>query len=186
MLHVIPGNPVFETLSEKIVFKGRLITVVLKKLRGRKGVFNAELVVHPGAVVILPLKENRKIVFVKQYRHGAEEELLELPAGTLEEGENPEECALRELEEETGYKASEIKLLGMHYASPGYSTEVFYSFVASGLKKGTQKLEIDEDISIVEYDMKDVLKLVKDNVIRDSKTLATLALYLIKHGAMRF
>ena len=93
------------------------------------------MVEHPGAVGILALKKNGDIVMVRQYRKAVERELLELPAGKLEKGEDPKECAARELEEETGYRASDIRYIMTFYTSPGFSNEVMHLFYATGLDR---------------------------------------------------
>jgi ADP-ribose pyrophosphatase len=103
---------------------------------------------------------------------------LELPAGTLNNNETPEECALRELEEETGYRAHKIEKLGSFYLAPGYSTEKIHAFFASELEEKKQKLEIDEDIKVEKVRIKDLLVMINDGKIEDAKTLASLFLFL--------
>ncbi|RLE72593.1 MAG: hypothetical protein DRJ37_02495 [Thermoprotei archaeon] len=165
--------------ERKLIFKGNKISVIVEEILGRRGIYKAEIVEHPGAVVILPLK-NDKIIMVKQHRPAIRGVLLELPAGTLEPGENPYSCAMRELEEETGYKAGRLELLGSFYASPGYSSEKLYAFLAEKLTQGEKKPEIDEDISVLEIEEDRVLEMVKRGEIEDSKTLSTLFLFYTK------
>jgi len=173
---------VFREKASEPVYSGRNFKVFKKTFQGPKGSFIVDIVEHPGAVVILPLKQDNRIVFIKQYRYVVEEELLELPAGTIKDGEDPFHCALRELEEETGLKAGKLRLLGIHYASPGHSTELYYSFLAEDLKRGKESPEIDEEIRTVEYSLSEVLELIRKGEIRDSKTLATIMLFLMYLG----
>ncbi len=165
--------------ERRLIFKGSKISVIVEEVLGRRGIYKAEIVEHPGAVVILPLK-NGKIIMVRQHRPAIREALLELPAGTLEPGENPYSCAVRELEEETGYKAGRLELLGSFYASPGYSSEKLFAFVAENLVLGEKRPEIDEDITVLEIEEDEVLEMVKRGEIEDSKTLSTLFLFYMK------
>jgi len=167
-------------VGEKNVYRGVKITVSRQFYRAEKGAFVAEAVKHPGVAAVLPIKNDGKIVLVKQYRYIVDETLLEIPAGTLREGEKPEECARRELAEETGYIAEKLKYLGSFYASPGTSTELVYSYLAKVSSAEAQRLEVDEEISVVEISLKDLLTIIKEGKIKDSKTLATLLLYLLK------
>ncbi|MEM2351259.1 MAG: NUDIX hydrolase [Thermoproteota archaeon] len=130
-----------------------------------------EVVKHPGAVAIIPVKDDGKIILVKQYRLPVDESLIEVPAGTLKEGEGEEECAKRELLEETGYEASLLKRIRSVYLAPGYSTEKITLFIARGLNKRSQKLELDEDIEVLELTPEEVLGMVKDGTIKDAKTI---------------
>jgi len=167
--------------ERKVVFKGKKISVVVEEIIGKKGVYTAEIVEHPGAVVILPVK-NGKIIMIKQYRPAVRGSILELPAGTIEEGEDPVTCAKRELEEETGYKAGKLKPLGSFYASPGYTSEVLHAFLAEDLIPGKESPEIDEEIEILELKEDELLELIKHGSIRDAKTLSALLLYYLKKG----
>mgnify|MGYP000064704840 CR=1 FL=1 len=171
---------IYVTVEErKLVFKGSKISVIVEKISGERGVYEAEIVKHPGAVVILPLKKD-KIIMVEQYRPAVEENLLELPAGTLEPGEDPFSCAARELEEETGYKPGKLEILGSFYASPGYSNEKLYAFIAEDLILGERKPEIDEDIRVLEIGEDELLRMIERGEIKDSKTLSTFFLYYMK------
>ena len=172
-------------IGEKYLYKGAKIAISRQLYRTEREEFIAEAVKHPGVAAIFPVKGDGKIVLVKQYRYIVGESLFEIPAGTLQEGESPEDCAKRELAEETGYIADELKYLGSFYASPGTSTEIVYSYVARVSSAEKQKLEVDEEISVVEVSLKDLITMVKEGKIKDSKTLATLLLYLIKETKLR-
>jgi len=166
---------------KETIYRGRVVTLKLLRTTGPRGPFTVEIVEHPGAVVILPFLNQSEVVVIRQLRHAVGEELIELPAGTLERGETPRECALRELEEETGYKAGKIEYLGSFYASPGYCTELLHAFVARDLRKGETRLDLDEEITVGVMSFEKLVELARSGAIKDAKTLATLALYVFKH-----
>jgi len=145
-----------------------------------------DVVVHPGAVVILPLlsdksgKEQDCIVMIRQMRYSVGETLWELPAGTREPNEPPIETARRELIEETGYEAGQIKPLAEFYTSPGITTELMHAFVASDLTHVGQRLEHGEQISVEPMLGEDVQGMLSSGEIRDGKTMAVLGLYFAK------
>ncbi len=136
-----------------------------------------EIVRHPGAVAIVPLLDDGRICFVENYRAAVQERLVELPAGTLEPGEDPTTAALRELAEETGYRASHIERLTSLCMSPGILDEKMYVYVATGLVAGRMALEAGEDIRVVQLAWDDALKMVREGTIRDAKTVAALLYY---------
>lgn len=165
---VIESNP---------VYKGRLFNVRVDKVLTSWGRLTVrEIVEHPGAVVIIPLLDKESVVLVSQYRHAAGKVLLELPAGTLEVGEDPEKCACRELEEETGFIAGRMEKVAMLYLAPGYSTEKVHLYVASDLKKVGQKLEPDEKIRTMILKIDDVVNMIVKGEIEDAKTVAGIML----------
>lgn len=155
----------------KVLYKGKKFQL---EVDGERATIN-----HPGAAVILPLIDPEHFVIIQVERPSVKETLWELPAGTLEEGEFPLTCAKRELAEETGYTAKNIKELFSFYASPGYSTEKLTAFLATDLKKGKQKLEKDENIEVQIISFTDAIKMIKENKIVDGKTIATLLHYFL-------
>jgi len=135
-----------------------------------------DVVVHPGGVTLLPIDAEGNVLFVSQYRHAIGRELLELPAGTLDDGEDPEVCAQRELQEETGYRAAKIESLGGFYSAPGYCTEYLPTFLCTDLTEA--RLQGDEDsISVVRIPLDEALAMASGGEIEDAKTLAALLLY---------
>lgn len=134
-----------------------------------------DIVRHPGAVAILPVLPDGRIVLVKQYRYAAGRKLLEIPAGTLEPGEKPLECARRELREETGYKAGEMVNLMSCFMAPGYSSEAIHFFIARDLREVGKDLEPDEEIE--RLTLKEAVNKVEENAIEDAKTMIGI-LYL--------
>lgn len=162
--------------ESKIVYSGRVVRLRIDYLTG-EGRKIREVVEHPGAVAILPLVSRDSALLIRQYRHPINEWILEIPAGTLKKRESPERCALRELEEETGYRAGILKKMLTIYTSPGYSTESIHIFIAYQLEKSAQKLEEDEQLSIVEMGIDEAIRELSDCKVADSKTLLTLLYY---------
>lgn len=139
----------FETLDSKLVFNGVVVRLFLDHIRQPDGkVVEREVVRHWGAVGIVALDENNNIYMVKQYRHATGEELHEIPAGKLLREEDPLDCAVRELEEEVGAKASDWTFLCRFYTSPGFSDEVLHLYLAEGLTEGEASPEEDEFLEI--------------------------------------
>ena len=177
-----------EVISSEEVYRGKAVSVKREEvlLPSGKKIYR-ECVIHRGASAILPIKEDGKLIFVKQYRHPIGEILLEVPAGTLKPGEDPKLCAARELEEETGYTAGELIHLITVYPSPGYSSERLHIYLARELRRGLQNLELDEDISVVEMTFEQALKEIEEGRIRDAKTIIAVLYYLmyVKSGSAK-
>jgi len=136
-----------------------------------------ELVVHPGAVLILPILGDGHVVMIHNYRFAAGKELLELPAGTLEPPEAPIDCAARELQEETGYVASRIEAFCGFYTTPGFTDEYMHVFVATDLTRTAQQLDRTEQIRVEIMSFDDALQATVDGRIVDAKTIAALHIY---------
>ena len=139
-----------------------------------------EVVVHPGAVTILPLLDDGRIVLIRNQRLTIGQELLELPAGTLEPGEPPRDCALRELEEETGYRADTISPLCEFYTTPGICTERMWVFVARDLTHTQQNLQGAEQIRVCVLTIDEVRRMLRAGEIEDGMTIAALGTYLLR------
>lgn len=157
--------------SEKI-YEGRVLglrldTVELPDQKYTK----REIVDHPGAVAIVPITEDNKMILVKQFRKAVEEPLLEIPAGKLEHGEDPVRCAIRELKEETGFGCDKMQFLLEFYTSPSFSNEKMHLFIATGLTEGIAEPENDEYIEVLTYELDELLKMVHNGEITDSKTI---------------
>lgn len=165
-------------LRSELAFAGRLIKVRVDDVLLPSGrIAKREIVVHRGAVAILGL-DGGKILMERQYRHAAGKFMWEIPAGTMEEGESPLECAKRELLEETGYIAERMEELIHFYVAVGYSTEIIHIFKATGLKRTKPTPEEDEMIKTEMKPFDDVLRMVRENEIEDAKTI--IAVLLIK------
>ncbi|RLG89519.1 MAG: ADP-ribose pyrophosphatase [Thermoprotei archaeon] len=165
--------------GSKYVFRGRKFNVLILDVTLPTGVRTTkEIVEFPGAVAILPLIDNRKLVMIRQYRVPIKSWIYEIPAGTLKPCEKPEECALRELEEETGYSATELEKLLEIYPTPGYSSEIIHIYIARGLKKGRPRTERDEVIETMEVDLDKAIEMIREGIIRDGKTIIALLYYI--------
>lgn len=163
-------------MENKTVFKGRLINLVVRRVRLPNGyVARLETIKHPGAALIVPLLGKDKIILLKQYRPVIDSYIYELPAGTLDKGERPLECAKREIIEETGFSAKKFTYLGKIFPVPGYSTECIYIYKAGGLHKEIHRKEADEVIESHIVTRQKIRKLFKSGRIIDAKTIAALA-----------
>ena len=141
-----------------------------------------EMVRHPGAAAVVPMKENGTVVLIRQFRHAAGGFIYEIPAGKLHPGEDPRDCALRELEEEIGYQAGALELLSSIFTAPGFTDEVIHIYKATGLKAGRQHLDCDEVLEIVEMPLHDAIGMIEAGAIRDAKTMVGLQSVFIGRG----
>jgi ADP-ribose pyrophosphatase len=136
-----------------------------------------DVVEHRGGVTLVAIDHDARVLFVRQYRHPAGKELLELPAGTSDRNETPEQCAERELQEETGYRPGRLERLGGFYLAPGYCSEYQHVFLATDLSES--RLQGDEpSIHVERHSLEDALSLVRSGAIEDAKTAAALLLYV--------
>lgn len=172
-------------LSRDTVYKGKVINVHSDKVELSDGSTSyRDLVEYIGAVGILPITKENNVIMVKQFRYGAGKMIYEIPAGTLEVDENPEHCAKRELIEETGYKAENLKYLTQIYTTPAYSTEIIKLYVAENLEYIGQNLDEDEFIEVVEIPMVELLQMCLNGEIADSKTLVSVYAYNMQKGLL--
>ena len=168
-----------EPIQSERVYDGRLFQVDLVDVpRGADGIRQYEIVRHPGAVVVVPVRDDGSILLIRNDRVAVGERLLEFPAGKLEPGEAPVVAAGRELEEETGYRAAEVDPIGTFYTSPGFASERMHAFVARGLQHVGQRLEPGEMIEVQAVSRSAMLELLDGGEIRDGKTLAAALLWL--------
>ena len=167
----------FELLKSDILMKGRAFAIrrdTLKTPDGHETKF--EIIEHGGSVVIIPVDENGNVLLVRQYRHAAGGDLLELPAGTLDEDEKPEACAAREIREETNMAAGMLKKLGDFYLAPGYSTEFMHVFLATDLSYNPLEEDEDEFLSVEALPVAEAIQKAERGKIPDAKSLAALFL----------
>jgi len=168
--------------SEK-VYQGRALSVRVDEVELRPGqVARLDVIEHTGAVTLLPLDADQNIWFVRQYRHPARQELLELPAGTLNPGEQPVLAANRELQEEIGMRAGRLEELASFYLAPGYSSELMHVFLAQDLTPSPLAPDEDEFLSIEKVPASQVMGLVTRGALHDAKSLATLLLAARRFG----
>jgi ADP-ribose pyrophosphatase len=167
----------FETLSQETIYLGRAFNVRRDEVRmPDQHIAHVDIIEHAGAVTILPLDDERRILFVRQYRHATGSQLLELPAGTLDPGETAETCALREIREETGFAAGKITKLGAFFLAPGYSTEYMVVFLATNLKQDPLRGDPDEFISLEPVAVEQAYAMALNGLLMDGKSLAALLL----------
>ena len=163
-------------LSSEMKFDGKLIKVTydVAEVNGKEAW--REVVHHPGASAVVAIDEENRIIMEKQFRYALNDYLLEIPAGKLDAGEDPLVCAKRELEEENGIIASEWISLGTIATSPGFCNEVIHLYVAKGLSKGEIHWEEDEYVEVERYTFDELLQRIKEEKIKDSKSLSALLL----------
>jgi ADP-ribose pyrophosphatase len=167
----------FETLHSEVRYRGKAFDVRKDEVSLPHGGTTAlDIVEHSGAVTIFPIDIDGRVWLVRQYRHATGGEILELPAGTLEEGEDPEACALREVQEEIGMAAGRMQKIGEFYLAPGYSTEFMHVYLATRLTPSSLPGDEDEYLRVENYPLAQLLDMASTGRIRDAKTLA--ALYL--------
>ena len=165
-----------QTLSSKPVFEGRIFDIRIDKIWEGGLEYSREIVVHKGSAVIVPVFGDGTVALVRQYRHAAGEYLLEIPAGTLNSGEDPMIGAVRELEEEIGVRAARVQKLTEFYVSPGFLTEKMHGYLATELTDVGQKLEADENLTIERYSFDELNTMIRDRRIVDVKTMVGVML----------
>lgn len=160
-------------LDTELVYKGKIFDIKKDKVLLSNGrIAQRDILVHKGACTAVPVTDDKKIVFVKQYRHATGEFLLEIPAGGLEADEKPEECIVRELQEEIGYKPGKVDFLFQIWLAPGYSSEKLYCYLCSDLEKSVLPCDDDEDLKVYELSFEEVNDKINNGEIRDAKTIA--------------
>jgi ADP-ribose pyrophosphatase len=161
-----------KTLSEKHIYSGKIINVDSLEVLlpdGKKA--TRDIITHPGASVVVPISDNDEVYMVRQFRKPIEQETLEVPAGKLDPGEEPIDCAKRELTEETGLTAKKVKHLISVYSTPGFSNEILHIYAAMDLTEGEAHADEDEFISSERIPVKKLVDMVLNHEITDSKTV---------------
>mgnify|MGYP001320770677 CR=1 FL=1 len=164
-----------KTNSSKVVFKGKILDVRKDGVilpNGKSEI--REWINHPGAACCIPIMPDGKIVLIKQYRYAVQKVMIELPAGKLDIGEEPEVCARRELEEEIGYKTNKLKFLTIIHPAIGFTNEKMWIYIAEDLEKTRQNLDNDEFLTLIPTDLEDALGMVWSGKITDVKTMIGL------------
>lgn len=163
-----------KTVKTEPIFQGRVISLQVDTVELPNGKTSTrELIKHPGAVAVIALTADKKLVMVEQYRKALERTLIEIPAGKLEPGEEPEKTAIRELEEETGYTCEKMEHVISFYTSPGFADEIVHVFLAKKLRKLDTKKELDEDefVELLEVTLEEAEQLIEGRRIYDAKTV---------------
>jgi len=162
-------------LESRSVFRGRIVELSVDRVRLPNGkVCELEMIRHPGAAAVVPVDDNGDVILVRQYRYAAGGLLLEVPAGKLDGGEPPAECAARELQEETGFSATEITPMGWIWTTPGFTDEKIWLYLATGLSPARQDLQDDEVLTVERLPLSEAVRQAERGEIRDAKSVCAL------------
>ncbi len=175
-----------KTIASEMIYDGRILKFKIDKVElpnGETG--ERELVEHPGGVAVVAVDDEENLILVEQYRKPYERNLLEIPAGKLDKGEDIELCGRRELEEETGYIADKFEYLGECYPSVGYTNEIIRIFLATKLTKTSQHLDDDEFLNVYKIPIKEMLSRIMNNEIADAKTVMGIMKAAVKLGIVK-
>ena len=166
-------------VKSELIYNGKVVKLYVDDVKcPNDNISKREIVKHNGGVCVLAIVDN-KVILEKQYRYAYDEVIYELPAGKLEENEDDYEAGLRELEEETGYKANKLISYGKMYPTCGYSNEIIYLYVAEGLTKTNRNLDEDEFIDIEYIELNKVVDMINEGIIKDAKTICLISKYLL-------
>ena len=170
-------------VKENRIFEGVILNLRSDEVRTPSGhIAKREVAEHKSAVGMIALTDRNTILLVRQYRYAVNEIMLEVCAGLIEPGEDPSQAAEREMQEELGVKAKKLYRIGEFYASPGFCTEIFTLFLATGLEESSLPQDEDENVSVVEVALSDIPLMIREGKIRDSKTFAALSWLMAKEG----
>ncbi|GJL54330.1 MAG: ADP-ribose pyrophosphatase [Nitrospirales bacterium] len=162
-------------MNVKHIYSGKFLTYNIDTVTLPNGATaELEMIRHPGASAIVPVKDNGTVILIRQFRHAAGGFIYEIPAGKLNPSEDPRDCASRELEEEIGYRAENLELLTSLFTAPGFTDEVIHVYKGTGLVKGQQQLDTDEVLEILEWPLEKAIAEIKKGTIRDAKTMVGL------------
>ncbi len=172
-----------KTVSSEKIYEGKIIDLYVEKVQINEEKFATREIVRPqGAVCVLAQTPERKFVLVRQFRKAMEDYLLEIPAGKLEKGEEPGEAILRELKEETGYMVQSMDYVTSFYTSPGFCDEKIFLYFAKLGEKGSQNLDEDEFIDILEFSLDELFQMINEGKIQDAKTILAISLFSAQKG----
>lgn len=170
-------------LSKETMYDGKLLKVVKELVRLPDGKERPrEIVVHPGAVALVVVDSQDRLIMVRQYRRAADKVLLEIPAGTREKGEDAEACARREVQEETGYKAGTVVRLGGFFSAPGFCTEFLDCYLLTDLTESQAQGDDDENIELERLTYDEAVAAMSSGDIQDAKSIAGILMW--KHGVV--
>jgi len=164
-----------ELIERRSIFDGRIVKLSVDRVRLPNGnVAELEMIRHQGAAAAVPVDADGKVLLVRQYRHAAGGWLLEVPAGKLDPGESPETCALREVEEETGFRPERLIPMGWIFTTPGFTDEKIWLYAATGLREAKQDLEADEVLTVERLPLDRAVALATNGELRDAKSVCAL------------
>ncbi len=162
-------------MQSKRIYTGMIVNVNVDTVTLPNGfTVDLEVVRHPGAAAVVPMKDDGTVILIRQFRHAAAGFIYEIPAGKLHPGEDPIACAARELEEEIGYKAGKLELLSSIFTAPGFTDEMIHIYLATGLTVGRQQLDHDEVLEVIELPLLEAIKMIETGAIRDAKSIVGL------------
>ena len=165
-----------EIIKINRIYDGRIINLQKRTIKLQSGkIAHREIIKHPGSVAIIPILDNNTIILIEQYRSALEKVILEIPAGTLDHSEKPEDCARRELLEETGYQARNFRKLLASYTTPGYSDEEMHFYLATELTYKGARPEEDENIRTRMIKLDEINRMIKNEEIKDMKTICGIS-----------
>ncbi|WP_447970172.1 NUDIX hydrolase [Nitrospira sp. M1] len=168
-------------MNVKHIYSGKFLTYNIDTVTLPNGATaELEMIRHPGASAIVPVKDDGTVILIRQFRHAAGGFIYEIPAGKLNPGEDPRDCAGRELEEEIGYRAENLELLTSLFTAPGFTDEVIHVYKGTGLVKGQQHLDTDEVLEILEWPLEQAIAEIKKGTIRDAKTMVGLQMVYLQ------
>ena len=166
---------------KKPIYKGKIIDLSVETVTLPNGATaDLEVISHPGAAAVVPMKDGRTVILVRQYRHAVGRFIYEIPAGKLHPGEDPRDCAAREVEEETGYKVGRLEPILSFLTTPGFTNEIIHIFLGAELSPGTQNLGTDEVLEIIEMPLDQAIEHIRDGGIQDAKTIIGLQAVWLK------
>ena len=162
-------------MTTKNIYSGKVLTLNIESVALPNGATTElEIIRHPGASAVVPMKEGGTVILIRQFRHAAGGFIYEIPAGKLNPGENPLDCARRELEEEIGYRPKNLEFITSIFTAPGFTDEVIHIYKATGLQKGQQMLDQDEVLEVLEWPLEKAIGEIRNGTIRDAKSIIGL------------
>ena len=168
-------------MNVKHIYSGKVLQFNIDTVRLPNGATaELEMIRHPGAAAVVPIKDDGTVVLIRQFRHAAGGFIYEIPAGKLHLGEDPIDCASRELEEEIGYRPGNLELLTSIFTAPGFTDEVIHIYKGTELAKGQQHLDTDEVLEVLEWPLEKAISEIKNGTIRDAKTMIGLQMVYLK------
>lgn len=178
MNHQADSHQPVEVVSSSRPFRGKIVTVRVDEVRAGDRTFRQEVVEHRESMTVVAIDDQERIVLVKQYRHPTGQMLLETPAGSVDEGETAEESVNRELAEEVGLKARDVRCIGTFYLAPGWATEFMHVYLARDLYEATAEPDEDEQIEVVRLPLEEWSAMIRRGEILDAKSIAAYHLAL--------
>ncbi|MEP6959068.1 MAG: NUDIX hydrolase [Nitrospirota bacterium] len=170
-------------MQTKQIYSGIVVNLNVDTVTLPNGLtVDLEVVRHPGAAAVVPLKDDGRVVLIRQFRHAAGGFIYEIPAGKLHPGEDPTVCAARELEEEVGYRAGKLELLSSIFTAPGFTDEVIHIYKATGLTIGQQQLDRDEVLEVMEMPLSQAIGMIETGAIKDAKSIVGLQAVYLRSG----